>query len=106
MDTARERYEKIIKLMNLKDSEVARGAHVPPATLSDWKNGKYIPKADKMEKIAKFLNVSVDYLLTGNEKEPAEADPFMLKMMEIAKNATPDQKKMILGLADTVLREK
>ena len=35
-------------------------------TLSDWKNGKTIPKTDTLKKIAEFLEVSVDYLL-GSE---------------------------------------
>lgn len=53
-----------------KDAEVARCAGIAKSTLSDWKNGKSNPKQDKLQKIADFFGVSVDYLMTG--KEPNE----------------------------------
>jgi transcriptional regulator with XRE-family HTH domain len=45
---------------------------IAQSTLSDWKKGKSTPKADKMQKIADLFNVSVDYLMTGKEKEGGE----------------------------------
>lgn len=36
-------------------------------TCNDWKAGRYTPKQEKMQKIADFLGVTVDYIMTGNE---------------------------------------
>ena len=38
-------------------------------TIKERKRGKSVPKANKMKKIEEFLNVSVAYLMTGEEKE-------------------------------------
>lgn len=65
-------YEIFAKLMKAKGCsayQVSKATGIAQSTLSDWKSGKSIPKADKMQKIADFFNVSVDYLMTGEEKE-------------------------------------
>ena len=64
-----EIYQRLLDKKGVKNSDVARSTGISNMTLSDWKRGKSVPKADKMQKIAEFLNVSVDYLLTGEEKE-------------------------------------
>lgn len=32
-------------------------------------NGKNVPKAEKLQKVADYFNVSMEYLMTGKEKE-------------------------------------
>ena len=54
-------------LFRSKDSDVAKGAKITKSTFSDWKAGRYTPKQEKMQKIADFLGVTVDYIMTGNE---------------------------------------
>ena len=39
-------------------------------SISKWKT--YMPNAEKIQKIADYFNVSVEYLLTGEEKEGGE----------------------------------
>lgn len=60
-----ERYCKLKELKGLKDSDVARGTGISKYVLSDWKRGKSVPKADKLQKIADFMGVSVEYLIKG-----------------------------------------
>lgn len=67
--SAYERYCELRDKKNCKDSDVAKGAEIPKSTFSDWKAGRYIPKQEKLKKIADFFNVSVDYLMTGAETE-------------------------------------
>lgn len=65
-------YEIFLKLLKAKGCsayQVSKATGIAQSTLSDWKSGKSVPKADKMQKIADFFNVSVDYLMTGEEKE-------------------------------------
>ena len=49
--------------------QVSKATGIAQSTLSDWKNGKSIPKADKIQKIADFFGVSAEYLMTGKEGE-------------------------------------
>ena len=67
-----EVYQKLLDEKGLKNADVARATGISNMTLSDWKRGKSVPKSDKMRKIAEYLNVSVDYLMTGKEKEGGE----------------------------------
>lgn len=65
-------YEIFAKLMKAKGCtayQVSKATGIAQSTLSDWKNGKSIPKADKIQKIADFFGVSAEYLMTGKEGE-------------------------------------
>lgn len=65
-------YEVYCKLRDekgLKDADVVKATGITKSTFSDWKSGRSKPKQDKLQKIADFLEVSVDYLMTGEEKE-------------------------------------
>lgn len=61
-------FAKLIEEKGITPYRVYKETGVAQSTLSDWKNGKGTPSVDKLQKIADFLNVSVDYLLTGKEK--------------------------------------
>lgn len=64
-----EIYCKLRDEKGLKDADVVRKTGITKSTFSDWKSGRSKPKNDKLQKIADFFNVSVDYLMTGREKE-------------------------------------
>lgn len=52
-----------------KDSDIVKATGITKSTFSDWKSGRSKPKNDKLQRIADFFGVSVDYLMTGEEKE-------------------------------------
>ena len=65
-------YEIFAKLMSLKGCsayQVSKATGIAQSTLSDWKSGKTAPKIDKMQKIADYFGVPVEYLMTGKESE-------------------------------------
>lgn len=64
-----EIYQRLLDEKGLKNSDISRATGISNMTLSDWKRGKTKPKTDKMQKIADFFGVSVDYLMTGKEPE-------------------------------------
>lgn len=61
--TLYEKYSVIRDIRGLRDYDVAKGCGIAPATISDWKRGKTMPKVDKIKKIAEFLNVPVTELI-------------------------------------------
>lgn len=71
MDDIYERYKYIRDSHNAKDSDVAKNTGITKSTFSEWKKGSYTPKQDKLQKIADYFGVTVDYLMTGKE-EPKE----------------------------------
>lgn len=62
-----ERIFEIMKQKKLRASDLANYLQISPSTISDWKTKGNTPSADLIYKIAKFLDVTTDYLLTGEE---------------------------------------
>lgn len=60
-----ENFEFLCNEHNVKPSDVSKSTKISTATLSSWKKGTYTPKQDKLQKIADYFKVSVDYLMTG-----------------------------------------
>lgn len=67
-----EIFEKLLKEYGVTAYRVAKETGVTTATLTSWKQGKYTPKPEKMQKIADFFGVSLTYLMTGKEEEKKE----------------------------------
>lgn len=63
------RFQEILDKKSITAYKVAKETGVTTATLTSWKQGKYIPKLDKMQKIANYLGVSTDYLINGEDLE-------------------------------------
>lgn len=76
-------------------------------TLSDWKNGKSTPKQDKLMKIADYFGVTVEYLMTGEEKEipsPLLADDFT-DLIELYNSSNKDGQSRIMEYAKMIAKE-
>lgn len=67
--TMYERYCNARDSKGLKDSQVASITKIGKSTFSDWKSGRSNPKNEKLQKIADVLNVSIEWLTTGEERE-------------------------------------
>lgn len=58
---------------------------------SQWKNGLQKPSSAKLEKIAEYLNCSVDYLLTGeNKKIPSGITEEDWELFDLIKQVPPE----------------
>ena len=68
-----EIFEQLLKMNGITAYRVAKETGVTTATLTSWKQGKYTPKPEKMQKIADYFGVSLEYLMTG--KEPEDQEP-------------------------------
>lgn len=64
-----EIFAKLMKANGCTAYQVSKATGIAQSTLSDWKSGKSVPKADKLQKIADFFGVPVEYLMTGEEKK-------------------------------------
>lgn len=64
-----EIFQKLLDKRGLKAFDVSKATGISSSTLTDWKKGRSVPKQDKMQKIAEFFGVSLEYLMTGSEKE-------------------------------------
>lgn len=70
-----EIFERLLSEHGVTAYRVAKETGVTTATLTNWKKGKYTPKQDKLQKIADYFGVTIDYLMTGTDdstKEPTQ----------------------------------
>ena len=56
-----QKYAELRDAAGVTDYRVAKETGVSTATLSNWKNGNYSPKFDKLLAIAKYFGVPVEY---------------------------------------------
>lgn len=47
----------------LTDYKVSLDTGITKSTFSDWKNGRSLPKLEKLSKIADYFGVTVDYFI-------------------------------------------
>ncbi|MFS0723871.1 helix-turn-helix domain-containing protein [Paenibacillus sp. 1P07SE] len=69
-------FERLLEEREITAYRVAKETGVTTATLTSWKQGKYTPKQEKLQKIADFFGVTVDFLLGVSKQEaPKKAEP-------------------------------
>ena len=69
MKTAYENYCIVRDKMGYTDYKVAKETGIGTATMSNWKNGKYVPKSDKIQKIATLLNTTEKFIMDGEDEK-------------------------------------
>lgn len=52
--------EKLMKEKGVKASDVAKETGIPSSVFTDWKKGRYTPKADKLYVLAKYFGVPME----------------------------------------------
>lgn len=66
-------FESLLEKNGVTAYKVAKATGITTSTLTSWKQGKYVPKPDKLQKIADYFGVSLGYLM-GTEEEPNAVD--------------------------------
>lgn len=67
-----EVFEQLLQRNGVTPYKVAKEAGVTQTALSNWKSGKSTPTTKTLQKIADYFDVTIDYLMSGEEKEGGE----------------------------------
>ena len=62
-----EIFEELLHKKGVKIADVVKATGMTPATIYDWKAGRYRPKDDKRKMIADYFGVTLEYLDTGKD---------------------------------------
>lgn len=62
-----EIFSSLLQKNGITPYKVSKETGVSQSTLSDWKRGLSTPKLDKLQKIANYFGVTVNYLMTGED---------------------------------------
>lgn len=57
------KFEQLLTERGVTAYKVAKDTGVATATLSSWKNGGYVPKVDKLQILADYFGVPLEYFL-------------------------------------------
>lgn len=112
-------FVELLQRFNVSAYKVAKETGVSQTTMSNWKSGRSIPKHEIMAKIAKYFNVSEEYLMTGVEKEGGEdyylneetkkiaqaifENEDLRKLFDVSKDMSPEQIKAFKIMIDTFI---
>ena len=114
--TGYEYFAKVCESKGLKASDVSKATGIRSGVFSDWKAGRYTPKADKMKLIADFLGIPAEPLLTGvqtdvqpgyyidNETAEIAQEIFDTPGMRILFDAARDSRPEDLQMAADLLK--
>lgn len=101
------RFLEIISKKGITPYSISKNVGIATSTLSDWKNGKSMPKSDKMKKIADYIGADVDYIITGEKKPDFETlgkeHAELLKMYEMLNS---EEKEQILNIMKLLIKNK
>lgn len=114
-----EVFVRLCEARGIRPSRVADDLGFSVGTISAWKAGKYTPKQDKLKAIADYFGVSLDYLLTGEEKVTYYDDPETEELAQrmrdnpefrmlfsATKDATPYELRMIYELFKVIKKRE
>lgn len=107
-----EKFDRLCRERHVTPYQVAKETDVSTATLSSWKKGRYTPKADKLQKIADYFNVSLSYFTVQESEQPeyyidpetAElaqmflTDPDYRLLFEAARGSRPEDVRMVADM--------
>ena len=65
-----ERIEELRKTIGISQGKLEKELGFSNGSISKWKNST--PKSDRLQKLADYFGVSIEYLMTGNEDEIKE----------------------------------
>lgn len=117
-----EIYCKLRDEKGIKDSDVVKSTGITKSTFSDWKSGRSKPKNDKLQKIADYFGVTVDYLMTGENsdtetgyylnKETAKAAQEIFEnkelrmLFDVQRDMSPEDLRALHGMALALKRKE
>lgn len=82
MDKMIERMRSIMRDKNIKAAELSRRTGIDRSNISHYLRGDYVPKADKVEKLAAALGVSVSYLAGFSDDPNFTEDPGLNSFLD------------------------
>lgn len=83
MATFSERLIEALKIRHITAAELSRKSGIPESVMSQYKQGLYIPKQRRLDKLSQLLNVSVQWLL--GEDVPMERITNIVSLNKVKK---------------------
>lgn len=84
----------------MSQKQLARELNCSQSTVGYWETGERIPSFDKLQSIANYFGVTVDYLLgREEERDPTKLDDFSYALFNETKDLTEEDKQQLMDMA-------
>ena len=97
------RYETILRERKIPKMKFYKDCKITDAAVSQWRSGKNHPALGTVERIAEYLSVTPEYLLTGengrNEKPATISDDGFSEVDEVFRKLSPENREKLLEIA-------
>lgn len=97
-----ERLSHLLKQNGMTQRELAKKVNVTEAAMSRYMQGTRVPRAETLSKMAKNLNTTTDFILTGENLTPLE-ESFSKDFYEMYKIAIKISPKMTMQQRKTII---
>ncbi|MCF6096443.1 helix-turn-helix domain-containing protein [Thermovorax subterraneus] len=101
------RIRRLRKQRNLTQEELGERAGLHYSYIGQVERGDKIPSLKTLSKIAKALNVSLDYILEDAEiyKAQADSDSAINELLAMVKTRPPHEIKLLASVCRTIIEE-
>ena len=82
-------FEELLKINKTTVYRVSKDTGIAASTLSDWKNGRSAPKADKIRILAQYFGVSTDYMLGDLHAKSGASDSARIPIIGEIRAGSP-----------------
>lgn len=89
---------ELISQKKLTQTGLARSIGIEVRTFQDWVYSKKLPDTESAKKIADFLGVSLDYLLTGVKTEDTELIQIYNEIQEPLRETAKNQLRALASI--------
>ena len=96
-----ERIDKLLKERNENRNILAPAVGIRPQTISGWSTRGTIPAADTALNIANYFGVSVEWLLTGRERDGLSAEER--RLVDMWRELDARDRQDVLGIVEMKL---
>jgi transcriptional regulator with XRE-family HTH domain len=99
-----EKISKLKKTKQLSQVELAHATGISRDAISKYERGDAVPSVEYAKRIADVLGVSLDYLVSEEDKEEALDNEAVVRIKEIQKLPS-DEKDKIFSVIDALIRD-
>ena len=95
-----KRVKEELSYLNKTQADLARFLNVSQSSVQQWLQKGSIPAADTALKIARFLDVPLEYLIDGTraeERKPVQLSDYEKRLLEGSRELTQEDKAELLA---------
>lgn len=101
-----DKFEELCVKKGVSAYRVAKETGITTATLTNWKQKKYAPKLDKLQKIADYFKVPIDYFIGDTLVKTAPSlTPQEQRLLNSFHMLSDDMQDRILGLIEASAKD-